>query len=69
MSEFKYVGDQGRVYPSLPAPANGPEPGETYTLADDPGDGRWEAVSRKMPDAAKKAKPTTDPAPAGQSKE
>lgn len=69
MPEFKYVGDVGRVYPSLPPGPNGPEPGETYELKANPGDGRWESVSRKLPDAAKKkSQSKSDPAPAGQSK-
>jgi hypothetical protein len=36
-----YVGDAGRVYVTLPAPANGPEVGQSYELPADPGDGRW----------------------------
>lgn len=34
-----YTGDPGRYYPRLGLT---PEPGQTYTLTDDPADGRWE---------------------------
>lgn len=58
MPYFTYVGDAGRTYVSLPAPANGPEPGQDYKLAEDPGDGRW------LP-AKKNAPANEPPAPAG----
>ena len=63
MPEFVYVGDAGRVYPSLPAPANGPVPGESYTLRHDPGDGRWEKPKKS------ESKQSNDPAPAGDNEE
>lgn len=63
-NKYVYVGDEGRVYPSLPAPANGPKPGKSYTLRRDPGDGRWE-----LKDAPAQTNPTTDPAPAGETQE
>lgn len=55
MPDFTYDGDEGRFYPSLPAPANAPEPGETYELDSDPGDGRWKAkkTTRKTTDEEK----------------
>ena len=61
MPKFVYVGDAGRVYPFLPAPANGPEVGSTYTLQKDPGDNRWRLVKPKTPETP----PTENPAPAG----
>lgn len=67
MPDFVYVGDQGRVYPSLPAPANGPVPGETYSLKKDPGDGRWQTAKPAKKAPAKS--PAPDPAPAGKTKE
>lgn len=67
MPEFTYVGDEGRVYPSLQAPANGPVVGQSYTLESDPGDGRWTPATgkKKTPETP----PNTDPAPAGETKE
>jgi hypothetical protein len=55
--DFTYTGDKGRVYPSLPAPANTPEPGETYTLRSAPDD-RWEKAK-----AGTKPKSDTAPEP------
>lgn len=75
MPEFKYVGDAGRSYPTLPAPANGPVPGESYTLRTDPGDGRWQSTEKHTAGrkpakkSAAKAEQSTDPAPAGEKKE
>jgi hypothetical protein len=72
VASYVYVGDEGRVYPSLPAPANSPENGVSYTLHRDPGDGRWELVDKpdSKPDKpVPLGKPTTDPAPAGDTKE
>lgn len=58
MPKFVYVGDAGRYY-ALPAPANSPAVGETYTLDAAPPDDRWEPVKKS----------TNDPAPAGDTKE
>jgi hypothetical protein len=58
--EYTYVGDEGRVYPSLPPPANGPQVGSTYTLEKAPGDNRWSVLVPK-----KKPAPEA-PAPAGE---
>lgn len=46
MPEFTYTGEADRFYPNLPAPANTPEPGETYTLDSNPGDDRWETAKK-----------------------
>lgn len=61
MPKYVYVGVERRLYYPPGAPAVDAEPGKTYTLAADPGDGRWEP--------AKKPAPNTDPAPAGDNKE
>lgn len=45
MPAFTYVGDDGRYYPHLPAPANTPEVGQSYDLDADPDDGRWTAAT------------------------
>ena len=62
MPKFVYVGDEGRVYPTLPPPANGPLVGSTYTLEKDPGDNRWRLVVKP---AKPVNPPTENPAPAG----
>jgi hypothetical protein len=49
MPAFTYTGDAGRYYPRFGLT---PEPGRSYDLDEDPGDGRWEAAPVKT---AKKA--------------
>lgn len=44
MPAYQYTGDQGRYYPRLGLT---PEPGQSYDLEEDPGDGRWEAAPAK----------------------
>lgn len=39
--QLTYTGDEGRYYPTL---GLAPEPGETYDLPADPGDGYWDAA-------------------------
>ncbi|MGW1892144.1 hypothetical protein ACWCP6_18070 [Streptomyces sp. NPDC002004] len=39
--QLTYTGDEGRYYPTL---GLAPEPGESYDLPKDPGDGYWDAV-------------------------
>lgn len=41
MPAFTYTGDEGRYYPRL---GLAPQPGQTYDLDEDPGDGRWDAA-------------------------
>lgn len=44
MSAYQYTGDEGRYYPRLGLT---PEPGQSYDLEEDPGDGRWQAAPVK----------------------
>ncbi|MEY9944888.1 hypothetical protein [Kitasatospora sp. GAS1066B] len=58
MPAYLYTGpDDGRYYPTLGLT---PETGQTYDLADDPGDGAWTPAP---PATARTAKTTTAPPP------
>lgn len=47
--QLTYTGDEGRYYPTL---GLAPQPGETYDLPDDPGDGCWDATKSQVKKAS-----------------
>ncbi|MEU8906507.1 hypothetical protein [Streptomyces mirabilis] len=57
--QLTYTGDEGRYYPTL---GLAPQPGETYDLPNDPGDGCWlpEEKPAKKASAAPQKKEGSD---------
>jgi hypothetical protein len=48
--QLTYTGDEGRYYPTL---GLAPQPGETYDLPGDPGDGCWDAAKNQVKKAGR----------------